>query len=308
MTGRFAPRRRLTRLAAATTVAALALLLAACGGSDDGGDDGGAAAENTPAATKPVSELLPDAIAQRGELRIGVSPNFPPLNFENEDGETDGIERDLGEALAAELGLRYAQVETNFPGLLPGLAADRFDVVLSGMNDTKERQEQVDFVDYMESGSSVLVKSGNPEGIDGVDGLCGKIVGETVGTTYIEEVGEFSKACEQRGEEPIEVQTFPAGVEVAQALQTGRIHATFANHIANLYFADQTEGQLEAVGDRVNAAPLGIAITKTNDELVTAVQTAMQALMDNGTYERILTEWGVTDAGIDQATLNGATS
>jgi len=288
------------RLIAAATAVAAALTVAACG---EGG--GEAAAEPTTTNVERIQVALPDDIRSSGVLRIGTSFNFPPLNYKNDKNEYDGIEPALMDALGQKLGLRIERVETNFAGLLPGLQADRFDIVTSGMNDTVERQAQVDFVDYLESGTSVLVKKDNPKGIEGPADLCGASLGETVGTVYIEQLEKLSADCTAAGREAIDIQTLPSGSEVAQAIVTGRVDGTFANHVANLYFADQTGGQLAVVGERLNAVPLGIAVPKDDQVLRDAVKAGLTSLVEDGTYGRILTEWGVADAALKEITING---
>ncbi|MDQ7905199.1 ABC transporter substrate-binding protein [Phytohabitans sp. ZYX-F-186] len=294
--------RRSGLFARAVAVAAALLTVAACG---DGGSGGDSAAEPTSSAIQPIQVTLPEKIKSAGVLRVGTSFNFPPLNFKNDKNEYDGIEPALMDALGQKLGLRIERVETNFAGLLPGLQADRFDIVASGMNDTTERQAEVDFVDYLESGTSVLVKKDNPKGIDGPDDLCGAVLGETVGTVYIGQLEKLSADCTAAGKPAIDIQTLPSGSEVAQAIVTGRVDATFANHVANLYFADQTGGQLAVVGDRVSAVPLGIALPKGDKVLADAIRAGLTSMIEDGSYGRILDEWGITDAALTTITVNG---
>ncbi|MFC0529387.1 ABC transporter substrate-binding protein [Phytohabitans kaempferiae] len=300
MTVRFSARRT-GLLARAAAVAVAMLAVTACG--DGEADD--SAAEPTGPTVQPIEVQLPDDIKAAGVLRVGTSFNFPPLNFKNDKNEYDGIEPDLMDALGQKLGLRIERVETNFAGLLPGLQADRFDIVASGMNDTTERQAQVDFVDYLESGTSVLVRKDNPKGIDGPDDLCGAVLGETVGTVYIEQLEKLSADCKAAGKPAIDVQTLPSGSEVAQAIVTGRVDGTFANHVANLYFADQTGGQLATVGDRVSAVPLGIAVPKGDKVLVDAIRAALTSMIEDGSYGRVLDQWGISDAALTTITVNG---
>ncbi|WP_432991882.1 ABC transporter substrate-binding protein [Dactylosporangium sp. CA-233914] len=295
--------RRSRPLAYAALLATAVLTVSACG--DDSADTSGNSGAPSAAPAKTIQVTLPDDIRSKGVLRVGTSFNFPPMNFKNDKNGYDGIEPALMDALGQKLGLKIERVESNFAGLLPGLKADRFDIVTSGMNDTAERQKEVDFVDYLESGLSVLVKKGNPRGIDGPGDLCGMNVGETVGSVYIEQLEGFSATCKSEGKQPIQVQTLPTGSEVAQAIVTGRIDATFANHVANLYFAKQTGGQLAVTGERLSAAPMGIAVPKGDTVLAEAIRAGLAAMIEDGTYERILKEWGVSDAGLKTITVNG---
>jgi len=301
-------RERLFGIRAAGVVFAAVIALAAAGCGDDDADTPEPTDPTAGGETQALDIELPPALESSGVIRIGTSFNFPPLNFKNDENEYDGAEPALMDELGAKLGLDIERVETNFAGLLPGLEASRFDIITSGMNDTDERREQVDFVNYLRSGTSVMVQAGNPEGIQGADDLCGATVGVAMGTTYVGDLEGFSDECVAEGREPIDVQTLQSGSEVVQALLTGRIHATFANHISNLYFVQESEGQLAVVGEPVNPVYLGIAVPKGDTVLAEAIQAGLNAMIEDGSYQRILSEWGIEDAGLPAILINGEAS
>jgi polar amino acid transport system substrate-binding protein len=207
------------------------------------------------------------------------------------------------------MGAKAQFVTSTFAGLLSGLQADRFDIVLSGINDTLEREKQVDFVDYMKSGSNLLIQAANPKNINGVDDLCGTTVGETIGTDYGDQVKAISTSkCTSAGKPAIKIQTFSSSLQVVQALSTHRIDATLANDISNAQFVKQSNGALKAVGESVNPAPLGIAVSKKNADLKAAIQSALDGLISSGKYLAILKSWGIQGDAVTTVTVNGATS
>lgn len=268
-------------------------------------------AETTTDATTdaaPYLDLLPAAIQDAGVLRIGVSANFPPGNFEGDDGELDGSEIQLGLALAPHLGVEIEHVTTNFAGLLSGLQADRFDVVLSGMSDTLEREQEATFVNYLSTGSNFLVGEGNPHGIDTPQDLCGLVAAETIGTSYIDVVTGFSADCEAAGEASIDVQTFQSGTEVSQAVATGRADFSLASMMANNYFASQSDGALESVGETINPQLTGFVVPLGEDELVEALQAVLQSMIDSGEMEELMVPWGLESQVLPEVMVNGATS
>lgn len=302
---------RIPRILTPTIAAAALLALAGCAGT------AAPAASDTPAApqdttsTETNSELLalyPEEIREAGVLRVGVSPNFPPGNFEEDDGSLNGSDIQLGLAMGEVVGIEIEHVPTNFAGLLTGLDADRFDVVISGMSDTLEREQQVTFVNYLNVGSNFLVPAGNPEGIDAPTDLCGLVAAETIGTNYIDQLAEFSDDCVTAGEAPIDVQTFQSGVEVTQAVASGRADFSFASLMANTYFAQQSEGALASVGQTINPQLTGIVVPNGEDELVEALKATLQEMLESGQLADLMAEWELDGQVVDEIQVNGATS
>ena len=146
---------------------ASALVFAAC---DD--DDGGGGAD-----VSGVPEL------EDGVLTVGSDIAYAPFEFFEEGTTTpDGLDIDLAEALAAELGVEVEFLNTGFDGIIPSLEVEDFDVLISAMTITDERSEVIDFVPYITVGTGIVVPAGNPDGITGIADLCGKTVAVQVGT------------------------------------------------------------------------------------------------------------------------------
>ena len=113
-----------------------------------------------------------ERISARGELRVGLSGDQPPLNMRTKQGEIVGFEVDLVRALAGAMGLEVRLVEMPFADLLSALERDEVDLVISGMTITPERNARVAFAGpYMVSGKSLLSKSAEVTGVEGDAGL-----------------------------------------------------------------------------------------------------------------------------------------
>jgi polar amino acid transport system substrate-binding protein len=117
------------------------------------------------------------------ELVVGSDVSYAPIEFFREGTQqVEGLDYELAQAIGAKLGRPVRFVNSTFDGLIPALRSRRFDVVMSAMSDTKERQGAgVDFVDYFNAGTAILVRRGNPNGIHALDGLCGSAVAGGVG-------------------------------------------------------------------------------------------------------------------------------
>jgi polar amino acid transport system substrate-binding protein len=327
-----AVRTRLSVLAlGAVTTAALALT--ACGASttNPGAQSGGSTATCTAAPASQGAEPTPlavnapvDAAAaaqvpaqykSKGTLTIAADASYAPNEFTAQgSGAIIGMDVDLGNAIAQTLGMKATFVNASFDGILAGIQAGRYDLGMSSFTDTKEREQTVDFVNYFTAGTSTMVVKCNPKGIKTATDLCGKKVGAEQGTTQLDQLtqagadGSVVKACQDAGKQPPQAQGFPKQTDVNSALQAGRIDAYLADSPVVDYALAQTGGAFEKVGSDSDTAPYGIAVPKTGGTLKTAVQAAVQKLMDDGTYAQILQHWGVSSGAIKTATLNGAQS
>ncbi|HUR15584.1 MAG TPA: ABC transporter substrate-binding protein [Mycobacteriales bacterium] len=282
---------KLLALAAATV-----LLTAGCG-SDD-----------SPTVDEPKSgslaSLLPQAIRDKGTLVVGSDIAYPPVESFDTDGKTAiGLDPDLAKAIGDLLGVKLVFRNGTFNGLIPSLTSKRIDLIMSAMSDSKKRQQSVDFVDYFVVGTSIIVKKGNPEGITTLDDLCGKTVAIQQGTTQDDVAEAQKKKC---GANKLTILKFPTDPEALLQVKQGRAVADM-NDFPVAKDVVQKTGDYEVVGEQIEAGPYGIAVRKADTELRDAIQKAVQTLIDNGTYRRILEKYDVTDGAVTEAKINGGT-
>lgn len=292
-----------TRVLASVAALAMAGGLAACGGT---GED----ASGAPTAvdtTAPLYDELPQEIKDKGSVQVGTDAAYAPMEYFDTDGETIiGFDKDLGDLLATKLGVPFVFNNATFDGLITQIQSDRFDIAMTAMTDTPERQQEVDFVDYYMSGSVMIVEAGNPEGLESVEDLCGRTIALQRGTVQDEYVAtELSPSCEASGEEPVEALLFDHESEAMLQIQQGRAVAGLQDYPVAVYSAEQSGGKYETVGDQVTAAPLGIAVAKDDTELRDALQAALQSAIDDGSYAGLLDEYGTPQSAVEEATING---
>ena len=139
----------------------------------------GATAAN---AASPAKVTPPSSITSAKQLLFCSDISYPPEEFYK--GTTPvGSDIEIGDALAAQMGVKASFQNTGFDGIIPALEGKKCDAIISGMNDTPARRKQVDFTDYLSVGQSFMVKKGNPEHITNIASLAGKTVSVEVGTT-----------------------------------------------------------------------------------------------------------------------------
>ncbi|TGB01154.1 ABC transporter substrate-binding protein [Streptomyces sp. MZ04] len=301
-----------SRMAAVGAIAvAGALLLTGCGDQTNSGKaDGGK--ENS----APLFDKLPKKIQDKGVINVGTDAQYAPMEFE-EGGKIVGIDPDLAAALGKELGVEFKFTSGTFDGLISSLNSGRQDIVMSAMSDTKKRQQGlddkgkkvgsgVDFVDYFTSGVSLLVKKGNPEGIKTMDDLCGKKVAVQRGTIYEDTFKAQSKKCEKDGKKALDIGAFENDAEAQTRVKSGGAVADLNDSPVSQHIAKTAGGgkDFEVTGGITDAGPFGIAVTKENKQLRDALKSALDAIIKNGEYDKVLAKWQVEDSAVKKATIN----
>jgi len=229
----FSPAGR-TRTAAIVLAATGSLLLAGCG--DDApttttpGTGTGAGAEVTIGDVKvkkddALAAGLPDRIKKAGVVNVASNAPYAPFVDFEQAGSTVfvGGDVDMAKAIGAKLGVEFKFQQLQFEGLILSVQSKKNDVVIGGLTDSKERQAILDFVDYSASGTGILVKKGNPEGIKGLTDLCGKSVATQKATTQSKLIDATNK--KECASNPIKKFEVPAETEAQLALKSGRASA-----------------------------------------------------------------------------------
>ncbi|CAM5431258.1 ABC transporter substrate-binding protein [Streptomyces canus] len=306
-----------SRLAAVGAIAvAGALILTGCGDQTDKSSD--SSTSDSSASSAPLASKLPADIRKAGVIKVGSDIAYPPVEF-MQSGKAVGIDPDVADALGKQLGVKFDFQNGKFAQLIVGLQSNRFNVIMSAMNDTKDRQSGIDsdtgkkvgngidFVDYFTAGTSILVQKGNPKGIKSLDDLCGKVVALQQGTTSEGIAKEQSKKCTKDGKKAITLQTFDTDPEALLRLKQGASVADLNDFPVAAYNAKTSGGgdDFEVVGEQIEAGPYGIGVSKENTQLRDAIQAAMNAIIKNGEYTKILEKWNVTDGAVTEAKING---
>jgi polar amino acid transport system substrate-binding protein len=282
--------------------AAAALVLSGCGGSS--GEDNPTVSQPSGSAGSSLADLLPQAVRDKGKLVVGSDVAYPPVEFNGPDGKAVGIDPDIAAAIGEKLGIKLEFVNGTFDGLIPQLTTSkRIDLIMSAMSDNKKRQATVDFVDYFSAGTSIIVKKGNPAKINGLDDFCGKTIAIQRGTTQ-DDVAEAQKT--KCGSNKLTILKFDTDPEALQQIKTGRAVADMNDFPVAAYTA-QKQPDFEVVGEQLEAGPYGIGVRKTDTVLRDALKAAVQAIIDDGTYAKVLEKWDVTQGALKTATVNAGT-
>ncbi|MFF3320666.1 ABC transporter substrate-binding protein [Streptomyces sp. NPDC002889] len=305
-----------SRIAAVGAVAVVgALTLTACGDQTaNGSKEQGAA---TSAA--PLADKLPKSIRDAGVVKVGSDIAYPPVEFKDGSGKVVGIDPDIADALGKQLGVKFQFENGTFDTLITGLRSKRYDIAMSAMTDTKDRQEGVDsetgkkvgegvdFVDYFTAGVSIYTKKGDDKGIKSWSDLCGKKIVLQRGTVSEDLAKAENKKCLEAKKGKITIEAFDNDQQAQTRLRAGGADAGSSDFPVAAYAVKTSGGgkDFQIVGEQVEAAPYGIAVAKSNTQLRDALQAALDAIIKNGEYEKIISKWGVDAGAVTEAKING---
>lgn len=259
-------------------IVALAIMTAACGTKPELPE----ASNNTQSEKSSGGNTLAE-IKEKGEITIGLDDTLPPMEYRNDKNELVGFDIDFADALSKELGVKVKFVPSAWDGIIPGLDAKRFDIILSSMNVTEERKKKVDFVEYFGVGQILAVPTGNPSNIQTIDDLKGKVVGVQLGST-----GETAANSIDGVKE---IKKYDLTTDVFNDMGLGRVEAAVIGEMVGRYYMTTKPGEFEVVGEAFNVQPMGIAVRKGDTELRDAIEKAVRTVEDNGTLSKISEEW-----------------
>jgi polar amino acid transport system substrate-binding protein len=254
----------------------------------------------TPAVVTAARDALPDAIKNAGVLRLATSLQWPPFDYTNDKGAATGIDIDLITLLSEKLGLKLELTNVKFPSIVPGVTTGRFDVGMDQLARTAEREKVAQFVVYFRSGLGLLVRKGVTD-VD-VHHLCGRTLALTQGSSQVAVAQRLSDACVKAGNKAIGFLFFPTSADTYLAVSNGRGDGFLTGEAVGVYIADHDDKlhmTREILPETSDLA--GIVIAKGNDQLATALRLALVSAIEDGSYAKILTQYGAEDGALTVA-------
>ncbi len=297
---------------AVSLTAAAALALSGCGSGKKVNDKAKSASVSVTKAAS-LHDQLPAAVRSKGQLVMATDPSYAPIEFTKSGGGFQGFDVDLANALGTLLGIKVVIRKAQFDGILAGINAGRFDFAMSAFTDNSDREKGNDFVTYFTAGTSIGVKKGNPKKIQSQSDLCGLKVGAEKGTTQATALTKNTaegaitlrgQCLKDKKKAPIPV-LLPDQAGVNSAVVGGRADAFTGDTPIVIYQGTLEGGQIELAGKTTDEAPYGIAFKK-GSPLVPVFHKAVQQLIQNGTYAKIIAAWKLQAGAVKSSQINGA--
>ncbi|WP_234266096.1 ABC transporter substrate-binding protein [Hydrogenophaga sp. NFH-34] len=230
-----------------------------------------------------------------GSLKVALEATYPP--FESYDGDKIvGFDPDLTALLTREMKLKHTLVDTKFINLVPGLAANQHDAVVSGLYVTNERLAQADAVPYANTGALILVAKDSKVQPKTEKDLCGLKVGLQAGTAWVKQLQTLSSDyCKSAGKAAVNVMEFPTAPEVSQAVMARNVDAQMEIAGAAKMIVERTKGRMAISSpDLVYPQTLGLYVKKGNTALLKAFQDAMVAIKKTGEYDALIKKYDLS--------------
>jgi ABC-type amino acid transport substrate-binding protein len=222
-----------------------------------------------------------EKVKNSGKLVIGTTGNYRPFSYMDSNNKLIGYDIEWGNIIAEELGVKAEYVTGQFAGLIPGLVANKFDVILSGVNVTEERAKSIDFSEsYAQDGAVAVVKKG-ANSVKSIKDIKGKIVGVNAGSAFeavVRQIGGFK-----------ELKVYPGAAESFADLIAGRVDVVAIGlPAAAEYIQNSPSGKdIEITGEPFDVKQIGVAIPKGEAELKAEIDRIIKAKKEDGTYEKL---------------------
>jgi polar amino acid transport system substrate-binding protein len=250
---------------------------------------------------------LPDTIKAKGQLTVGVNGIFAPMEFKNPGSEDlIGVDVEVAQALGKALGVKVVFDDQRFDQLLLSVTTGRVDFVISALSDTALRRKTYDFIDYFVSGTQAYTTKTFSREFKKLDDLSGKTIAVSGATDYWRTMEKWSREnLEAKGKPGFTL--LPVDSEATARLQMVQGRAQFSAISPEVlgWLSKQNQGQFVPVGPVLGPDPYGMCFKKGNTELRDAVFEAFARIIKDGTYEKIVAKWEVSQSAVPEPLLNG---
>lgn len=258
-------------------------------------------------AETALTGLLPASVRDAGVLKVGGPTAISPYMFVDDSGELGGVIFDLMTAVGEKLGVSVEFNNINYSALIPALQADRVDVGIGTFTDTVQRQEQIDFVDYIKTNMVLMGRPETEEEVKSVADLCGHTAASPSGTTSEIVMTQQVETCKAEGKPAMNVLIVPSPAEAQLQVQTGRADVFIQAYGVGIGIEASGQG-LQILGEPFRPEYHGAGVKKGNQELSDALMAGFKAVMEDGTYGEILQKYDISVLALDEPVFNGTTT
>jgi polar amino acid transport system substrate-binding protein len=285
----------------------LAVSLSACGSSSNNSSSSTTPAAQSSAVAAPsvdpsLAAKVPADIKSKGTISVGVDASYAPNEYLAPDGKTViGWDVEMFNAVAAKLGLKTQWQNAKFDSIIPAVQSGKYNIGVSSFTINAQREAQATMVSYFSAGTQWAQKSGGS--VDS-NNACGKKVAVQTGTVQVDDITARSKKCTSAGQPAIKIDQYQLQSDATSAVVSGKDDAMLADSPISAYAVKQTNGQLALLGSIYDSAPYGFVLPKNETDFAGAVASAVKELITDGTYNQILTKWGVQAGAITNPTVN----
>lgn len=244
----------------------------------------------------------PESLVKPGFLTIGTNFAGPPMGFL--DGTTpSGFDSDLVSQIAERMCLKPEFVDLTFTGLFPGLLAKKFDIIAARVGITEERQKQFDFVPVFKGGLRLVVNKGSDLRFKTESDVCGHDTAIVAGSTQMAALERVKSECPS--EKPMTMKTFTNQIEAMNEVAKKSVSAAYVDWPLAAYVIQQRPNDfieaspvLSGKGPNTERNRNGLVVRKGEKSTQDALSAAFDAILADGSYDRLLAKWNLADGDI----------
>lgn len=226
-------------------------------------------------------------VKAQGYIRFSMSGQYPPFNFVDANNHLTGFDVAVCSDIARRIGVEPRPLSTAWDGIIAGLLAGKYELICGSMAITDQRLKAIDFSDpYYRSGAQLFVKKGSA--VNDAEGLKGKTVGVTLGTTYEDWV--------RKNLQGVEVRTYKGVPAMILEVVNGRLDGFITDRIVGAIAIADKGAPIALAGPLLYEERMGIALRQDNPQLKQAINDALAAMKKDGTYHDISMKWLKIDA------------
>jgi len=247
-------------------------------------------------APEPSTSPVLDRVLARGELRVGMSGDMPPLNMTTKEDKIIGLDADLAALIAEAMGVKLNVQKMAFAGLLPALEAGSIDMIISNMTMTPDRNLKVAFVGpYLTSGKGLLTKRSTLAQALKLEDL------NSPQFTFVALKGSTSEAVARKGAPQAKLLTAATENEGIQMVIDGNADGMLADFPICVVAAYRHQGSgLVPVKAPITYEPIGIAVPRGDPQLINWLENFLHSLEKAGYMKDLGQKWFAKPTWIEQ--------
>jgi polar amino acid transport system substrate-binding protein len=228
-----------------------------------------------------------DTIQKNGELRVGFDSGYIPFEMTSKKGRFIGFDIDLAKAMAKAMKVKFVPVNTDFDGIIPALLTNKFDIIISGMTATQERNLQINFADpYFYAGQAVLMNSKHKGTITSYRQF------NDSKFKVVSKLGTTGEMAVKRLLPKAQYKSFEKEADAALEVMNGNADAYIYDYpVLKQIMQKQGSNNLVMLEERFTYEPLAFGIKRGDSDFLNWLNNFMRQIRNDGTYDRIFTKW-----------------
>ena len=226
-------------------------------------------------------------ILQRGELRVGMEPGYMPFEMKDKKGKIIGFDVDVVRKMAKDMGVKLKIVPTAWDGIIAGLLAGKYDIIVSGMTITQKRNLKINFANpYISIGQTMLVRESVAKGKSSWKEL------DKPEYTIVTKLGVTGEIATRKMFKHAKIRTFETEADAVQEVLNGKADAFVYDKPYNAMFMAKRGGKGIVFWDKdLTFEPLGWAVRKGDPDFLNWLDNFLNQIKHDGTYDKIYNKW-----------------